>query len=186
MERNLWRNLGKATLMVLGAGGLILLAATAPNAIQALAPLIQKKRGKTNVRSLERALRRLQNERLIEFVSEKGKTYLKVTEHGKKRLREFEFDALKLGIPTSWDKNWTIVLFDIPESKKPARDALGRKLRDIGMYTLHRSVLVHPIDCRDEVDFIVKTFGLEKFVIHFRAPSLGYGEVRARSNFELI
>lgn len=179
-------NLGKASLIVLGVSGLVLVAATMPNAIQALSPLVKKQRGKVNRRSLERALKRLQKERLVEFVSKGGKTYLQVTNQGKKKLREFDFDTLVLPVPQVWDRHWTVVLFDIPESKKVGRDAISRKFREIGFYALQRSVLVHPSDCRDEIDFIAKTFGLERFALHFRVPSLGYAEARARSHFNLL
>ena len=186
MIRNSWYSIGKTALSILGAGALVVTAATVPNAVQALAPLVAKRRGKTNTRALERSLHTLQRQRLVEFVPYKGNTAIQITEDGKKKLREFEFEKMTLSVPKHWDKQWTVILFDIPEERKSARDALRRKLRDLQCYPLHRSVFVHPADCRDEIDFVVQTFELHKYIIHFRVPSLGYGEGRARIHFKLL
>lgn len=176
----------RAVLTVLGTGAVILLAATVPNALMALKPFIQKRRGKVNERSLERVIQRLKGRRMVEFVTHNRKTVLQITESGRKRLREFEFEQMKLALPKPWDGKWTIILFDIPEYKKTARDALRRKLQQLGCCQYHRSVFVHPSDCADEVDFIAELFNVERHVIHFRTPSLGNQEYRVRKFFRAL
>jgi len=186
MQRKTWYFIGKTVLSIIGTGALVLSAAAVPNAAQMLAPLVAKRRGKTNRRALERTIHALQRQRLIEFVPHHGKIVMRITEGGKKKLREFDFDTMSLAVPQHWNKQWTVILFDIPEEKKSARDALRRKLRDLQCYALHRSVFVHPADGRDEIDFVIQTFGIQNYVIHFRTPSLGYGEGRARAHFKLL
>ncbi len=43
-----------------------------------------------------------------------------------------------------WDGKWRIVLFDIPESKRPLRDYLRSVLKRVGCYPLMRSLWVYP------------------------------------------
>jgi hypothetical protein len=41
---------------------------------------------------------------------------------------------------------------------------LSKKLKEIGMYQLQKSVYVYPFECKDELDFIIEYFGLRKYV----------------------
>ncbi|MBI4133498.1 hypothetical protein HY478_02695 [Candidatus Uhrbacteria bacterium] len=181
-----WGTVARAILGVLGVGALVVTAAVVPNAVHILGLLLSE-RAKTpkRNRSLEQAIRRLRERRLVEFVSKDGTMQLQITEAGRKRLRQFEFENMRLVLPARWDKQWMIVLFDIPEDKKSARDALQRKLREIGCFQFHKSVFVHPADCADEIDFVVETFLVSRYVTHFRTPSLGSQEYRVRRHFSL-
>jgi len=182
-----WGAVARTVLGVLGAGALIVAAAAAPNAARVLAPLLDrgaKRAGRD--RSLEQTIRGLRERRFVEFVSQNGRIQLQITEAGRKRLRRFEFENMRLALPARWDKQWTIVLFDVPESKKVARNALQRKLREIGCFQFHKSVFVHPADCADEIDFVTETFLVSRYVTHFRTLSLGSQEYRARRHFVLL
>lgn len=180
------KSLGKTILTILATGALVFAAIAAPNAIQILAPLVQKKRGRSNPRSLERAIHRLRTKRLIEFTTQGEKTMLQITENGKKRVRELEFEKMMLEIPPKWNGKWTIILFDIPEDKKKARDAFREKIRSLGCFPYHKSVFVHPSDCRDEIDFVADVFNIQRHVIHFQTASLGSQEYRPRKFFGLL
>lgn len=63
-----------------------------------------------------------------------------------------------------WDGKWRLVVFDIPERIKKARDALRGKLRELGFYELQKSVWVFPYGCKNEIDFIIEFFNLKKYV----------------------
>ena len=179
-------SIGKAILATLAGGAIIFAAIAAPNAVQALTPLINKGHRRVNRRSLERAVKRLKNKRLIEFAVKNGKTVLQITEQGKKRLREFDFETMTLNVSTKWNGKWTVILFDIPEDKKNARDAFRRKISQIGCFPYHKSVFVHPSNCSDEIDFITELFHISRNVIHFQTESLGNQEYRPRKFFNLL
>ena len=100
-------------------------------------------------------------------------------------MRQFEFEEMKLDIPSARGGIWTVVLFDIPEYQKTARDALRRKLKELGCFQYHRSVFVYPASCEDEIDFISEFFQISRFVIRFETKSLGNQEYRARRFFGL-
>ncbi len=176
----------KAILAAIGVAAVIVAVATTPNIALLLKPLIEHgRRRQFRKRSIEQAVRRLHKQRLIEFAEKGGKTSVQITERGKSRLREFNFEELKLVLPQSRNRVWTIILFDIPEYKKAARDALRRKLKELGCYQYHRSVFVYPAPCRDEVDFVGEFFGVSKHIIHFETPTLGNQEQRALDFFDL-
>ena len=63
------------------------------------------------------------------------------------------------------------VIFDIPETKKKAREALRNKLKELGFKELQKSVLVLPYECEDEIDFIVEIFEIRRFVRFMRVNS---------------
>ena len=185
--RQRWGMVTRVILGALGVGAVVVAAAVVPNAAQALGSLLDNhSKAMRRNRSLEQAIRRLRERRLVEFVSQDGKVQLQITEAGRKRLRRFEFEDMRLALPARWDKQWTIILFDIPEREKAARDALQRKLREIGCFQFHKSVFVHPADCADEIDFVTETFLVSRYVTHFRTLSLGSQEYRARRHFVLL
>ncbi len=176
----------RAILASVGVVGIVLAAATVPNAALFLKPLVSKKSSKSiRQRSLEESLRRLMRQRITEFVVQNGKTFLRVTEKGRKRMKRFEFAEMRLDIPRAWRGIWTVILFDIPEYQKTARDALRRKLKELGCFQYHRSVFVHPSSCEDDIDFVVEFFQVSRFVIRFETNSLGNQEYRARRFFGL-
>ena len=63
----------------------------------------------------------------------KNKEYLiELTPIGKEKAFKHQLNNFKITTPDSWDKKWRIVIFDIPEEKKVAREILREKLKKIG------------------------------------------------------
>ena len=176
----------RAILAALGVLEIVVAVAAVPNAALLLKPLIRKIHKRAIVDdSLERSLRRMAKKRIVEFSVRNGKTYLQITDNGKKKLKEIQFESIKIEMSKSWNGVWTVILFDIPEYQKTARDALRRKLKDLGCYQYHKSVFVHPASCGDEIDFVAEFFEIGRHVIHFETRSLGNQEHRARRFFGL-
>jgi phenylacetic acid degradation operon negative regulatory protein len=63
-----------------------------------------------------------------------------------------------------WDHKWRIIIFDIPHSKKAARDALRRKLIGLDCYPLQKSVWIHPFPCVSEISYVANVFDVNSFV----------------------
>ncbi|MBI2054750.1 MAG: hypothetical protein HYT39_01475 [Candidatus Sungbacteria bacterium] len=178
--------IARLILGILAGAGVVLVAATLPGLAVALKPFARKKNKHLEKQSLERALRRLCQRRLVELVPDRnGNFSLLVTKLGKKHLKKLDFESLKLKIPEYWDGKWSVILFDIPESRKAARNALQRKLKEMGCFQLNKSVLVHPSDCEDEIDFTSEILGIRNYVITFQTTSLGHQEHRALHHFKL-
>ncbi|OHA00635.1 MAG: hypothetical protein A3C11_01900 [Candidatus Sungbacteria bacterium RIFCSPHIGHO2_02_FULL_49_12] len=178
--------LERLLLGLLAAGAIAVAVATLPGLAVAFRPLIKKKSTAVKRKSFDQALKRFRERRLVEFTTKNGQQVLAITEKGKKRLRQLEFDTLTLEIPKHWDGQWSVILFDIPEDKKTARDALRHKLRQLGCMQFHKSVFVHPALCEDEVDYIAELFWIQSYLTVFRTRSLGRQEYRAYSYFGVV
>ncbi len=114
---------------------------------------------------LKAALKRLRGQKMINF-SEKpdGTMQLELIEGGNKRVLQYKFEEMKIKIPSRWDGLWRIVVFDIPNKQKQARETLRAKLKNLGFYKLQESIFVHPYDCKDEIDFVKEIYNIRPFV----------------------
>ncbi len=92
-----------------------------------------------------------------------GSLTFTLTQKGKMKALTFQFSAMKLK-NSLWDGKWRTIIFDIPEKKRVERDALRRKLKELGFQELQKSVFIFPYECRDEMDFVIEFFQLRKFV----------------------
>lgn len=97
---------------------------------------------------------------LIEVKKDNHDFKIALTEEGKKRAKKYQIDDLKIKEPKRWDKRWRVVIFDIPDSERIKRDVFRRKLKELGFYSLQKSVWAHPFDCKREIEFLREFFGL--------------------------
>lgn len=123
--------------------------------------------------ALHRAVREFYNSRLIDMAEKKdGSLEITLTEKGKRRALRYKIDEIEIKRPARWDGKWRIVIFDVPEKKKRAREALRMKLKELGFKELQKSVFIHPFECKDEVDFIVEVFEMRRYVRLIRSDFL--------------
>jgi hypothetical protein len=135
---------------------------------------------------LNNAIRRLYISKLVDIKeTQDGKTILVLSEEGKKRMLIYNLETLKLKRQDKWDGYWRIIIFDIPERLKYAREWLSRKLKEIGMYQLQKSVYVYPFECKDELDFVIEYFGLRPYVRFGLLKEID-NELHLRKIFDLI
>ena len=74
------------------------------------------------------------NDRLVSFKENKeGLAEIILTKDGEKKALIFKIDEIEIKKPAKWDGEWRIVIFDIPERFKKAREALRNKLERIGV-----------------------------------------------------
>lgn len=139
-----------------------------------------------NKSRLYRIMREFYNERLIDYKEDNdGNVKIVLTKDGQKRALQFQFDEMEIKKPAKWDKKWRIVIFDIPEKKKKAREALRKKLKDLGFLELQKSVFVHPFECEDEIDFINEVFQIRPYVRFMRVESFT-NEEQLKIKFKLF
>lgn len=99
---------------------------------------------------------------LLDWKEENGQIYISLTPEGKKKAGMFQLDILKIARPKRWDEKWRVFLFDIPDKKKPAREALRGKLRELGFVKVQESAWVHAFDCSAEFELLKDFFGLSE------------------------
>ncbi|MEK7505245.1 MAG: CRISPR-associated endonuclease Cas2 [Patescibacteria group bacterium] len=116
-------------------------------------------------RYLFQIIREFKLDRLISHTEkETGEVEIVITEKGQRHSLLFDPDKLKIVPPKHWDEKWRLVMFDIPETKKSARNALRLKLRELGFQEFQRSVFIHPHECEKEINFIVEFFEVRSYV----------------------
>ena len=121
---------------------------------------------------LTQAVREFYAERVVDYKEkEDGKVEIILTKNGRKKALKFQFDEMKIKKPDEWDGKWRVVIFDIPEKKKRAREALRDKLKELGFKELQKSVFIFPFECEDEIDFIVEVFEIRNCVRFLRVDS---------------
>jgi len=106
--------------------------------------------------------------KIIKQANDVEKFYL--SKEGEKRWLQYQLRNLKLKKSKHWDRKWRIVLFDIPEPRKKVRDALRRRLKNLGFFEFQKSVFIYPFSCRDEVNFVINFFNIEDNVFYLEAP----------------
>lgn len=140
---------------------------------------------KINQRNLHENIKHLHRTNLISFSKKSdGTISVYISKEGEKyalfgKVKELKINKLKI-----WDGFWRMIIFDIPEDKKRARDALAKKLKELGFYTLQKSVFVFPYECKKEIDFITDLFDVGQFVKHILAKEID-NDTNLKKEFKL-
>jgi len=181
------KSLAADVLLMVAAGPIILASLFLPNAPQMLKPLLKLHRNWNKIKRqrIYEAIGRLNKKRLVELDQRGNELYLKITENGKKLIKNFDYDNIELSYDKKWDKKWRMVVFDIPEKKSKERRAFSVKLKDLGFYPLQESVFIYPYDCRDEIDFICNFLSIDNYVNYCTLETLDKKEGDLRKFFDL-
>lgn len=91
---------------------------------------------------------------------EDGSITVTVTKQGMTRALTYQLDSMKLNIPRKWDKKWRVVMFDVPNRYGQTRDVFRRRLRQLGLRMLQKSVFLSPYPCFKEVEFLRELYGI--------------------------
>ena len=167
----------KKKILVLLSGGIALGFARNSKSQKYIFKTIHNDLKKVNRRYLVEIVREFKEEKLVDYIEKKnGMTEIVISEKGKRKVLEFDIDNIKLKKPIHWDKRWRMVMFDIPEKKRAARNVLREKLKNLGFKEIQKSVFVCPYSCLEEINFIVEYFKLRRYV--------RYGEVSSLTNEE--
>ena len=149
----------RETLALLGGGAVFALSLVIPALPMALAPFIIDTH-KYNYPRLNQTIKRLKKQKLVEIMEENNQTLVKITEKGKVRALRYKLEEMVVKKPARWDKKWRLVIFDIPEKYKRAREIFRQHLKAMDFYQLQKSVWVHPYPCFDEIEFLREIYGL--------------------------
>lgn len=149
-------------LKVLAVGGIVIGSAVVPSL-----PMILVKTYKlwkeVSSSDMGRIIRRLQKQQMISMKEKNDKITIEITEKGKRRLLEYDFENIKIARKKR-DGKWRIIIFDIPEGRKRNRDAFRKKLIQMGCVRLQDSVFVCAFPCKNEIDFLSHYLEISDFV----------------------
>ncbi|PIY66075.1 hypothetical protein COY91_01215 [Candidatus Shapirobacteria bacterium CG_4_10_14_0_8_um_filter_39_15] len=161
----------KLVLALLGVGSVVVLAVVAPGvglafkgASKILEDQSDKEWKKYNQGLLRRTLDRLNKRKMVEYDQQGDKVIVKLTEAGKKMILKYSLDNLEIKRPKIWDKQWRLIIYDVPYGKRRWADIFGRWLKNLGMYRIQKSVFLYPFPCDNEVQFLREYLGIGKHV----------------------
>ncbi len=170
----------KAILEFLGMGGILLAAIVAPNALSAFKFLLKDENyvswKKFNQSTARQYIGRLEKRKIIKRRMKGGRSEMMLTKKGREELLSYDIDKIKLKNDKRWDGKWRVIIFDIPEDKKQARDALRSKFKHLGMLQLQKSVFIYPFDCKKEIDFVSDFFEVGDDLLYLEAEIKDIGK----------
>lgn len=149
-EKYSTKDLTKAILIIAAAGVMVPALVAFPGLGYALKPFLKKDYQASRVKN---TIKRLQKQQFISITEMNGETKIEISDKGRKRVLAYKIDELRL-TNKKWDGNFRLVIFDIPETKRIARDFLRAKLKELGFYQLQKSVLITPWECKEIIDFV--------------------------------
>ncbi len=118
--------------------------------------------------SLSKALKRLRENGMIDFVDDKTLTF-RLTNSGKDRALWIKMKEEK----SDWDGKWRLVIWDIPETRRSIRDLLRSKLKELGFTQFQKSVWGSKKNCTNILREFIKQVGIEKWVMVIESDNIG-------------
>lgn len=118
--------------------------------------------------ALALVLKRLREQGLVELISDQELVY-RLTDSGKDKVLWMKMmleDEL-------WDGKWRVVVWDIPEKRRAARDLLRYKLKWLGFKQLQKSVWITKKNCTLILRNYVKQLGITDWVIVMESDNVG-------------
>ena len=146
--------------------------AVAVVALPGMAPVLKLFMKEDKKYKFRKTLYELKRNCIIKMYYKDGEEVIEITEKGRKRLLKYEFDDMKIKIPRKWDGLWRIVIFDIPEKRKKARNAINLKLKKLGFHPIQKSTFIFPYECRNEIDFVAEHFFARKYINYIVAKEI--------------
>lgn len=138
-----------------------------------------------NRRTLYATIKNLYKSKLVdEKENSDESTTIVLTKKGKKKVLTYKINEMEVPIMKKWDKKWRIVIFDIPERFKKARNALAYALKQMEFFPLQKSVFIHPFECKNEIDFVIEFFSVRPYVRYIVAEHID-NEFHIKTRFNL-
>ena len=157
-------SLNKKKILLILLGGLTLSLNRSPGRYYKIVSRIKKEWGIIKKEKLAKEIRELYKSKLVKTrIGVDGTITLILTEKGKRKALKYNIEKMKIH-RQRWDGKWRLVIFDIPERQKQARDALRDKIKQLGFHELQKSVFVYPFDCQNEIQFITEFFQVVPYV----------------------
>ena len=124
----------KQRILLLLATGLALGFSRSPNGYFRILKVCAHDWKEINRRHLWERIREFYEDRLVDFRDNNdGTTTIILTENGRKRVLKYEFENMQIKKPKVWKGDWHIIIYDIPEKNKPAREAFRKKVKELGL-----------------------------------------------------
>jgi len=71
---------------------------------------------------------------------------------------------MKIKPMKKWDGKWRFVMFDIPDKRRKASNALREKIKEMDFLQFQKSIWIHPYIINDEIEFIADIFNIRQYI----------------------
>ena len=113
-----------------------------------------------NLNYLNRTLRRLEKDKVVE-IKDNGETgEVRLTEKGRQKVLKMGLETLTISKPDRWDGKWRMVFYDVFDKRKGSREKFRGYLKGAGFYPLQESVYLHAYPCEKEIEFLKYFLGM--------------------------
>lgn len=172
-------------IIMLLMGGLAIGLSGSPKTAFRVIRGIKREWERIDEKALRRSIKKLYQSKLVDVREcPDGTVTLVLSEEGKRRAVSYNMETMALVRPVRWDGRWRVVLFDIPERLRRARDAFRAHLNELGFVELQHSVFVVPYPCEREIEFLVEFYGIKKFVRTMQAVAID-NELELKKRFNI-
>lgn len=188
------KDMSAVMLGVIAALGVATIAIAAPNVLKLLKYLPNERysrgyysKSKRAKRKITRVIYYLRQQGYVELAPKREDFLMKITQKGRKKLKLINFQSLQLPKSKKWQKTWWFILADIPVEYRSQINSFRKKLKSMGVLTFQKSVWAYPFDPRDELTFLAKYYGLEKYITAVEATKLDTeDEYKLKNHFKSL
>lgn len=156
--------------------GVLVVAAVAPNIFSAFGRLQGHRRYFDKKRLRERVYYFKRRGYIETSKNEDDTLEIKLTELGKEQVVKRALGDLKILPQEQWDGIWRIVVFDVPEKNRWARDGIRQSLKRMGFYQLQKSTFAFPYPCREEVEFLARLYDRSNYIRFIETKAISYDD----------
>mgnify|MGYP001564560860 CR=1 FL=1 len=144
----------------LALGGFIVACFALPGLAQ-VATLFQPKNTRERYH-IKRTVYSLEKRGLVRM--DKHHEHITITQKGKGVLQKYGVGSLTVKKPYSWDGWWRIIIFDIPNEKRHARNAVRFHLKRMGFVSIQKSTFAIPFECKEEIETLGNYYKVRNFM----------------------
>ncbi len=136
-----------------------------------------------NLKMSNPMLYQLEKRGYLRKIELEGDVVYRLTRRGRLKILKYYYGGYSKK-DTNWDGKWRIVIFDIPNTKKKAREAFRGKLYELGFKKFQKSVWVYPYEAKEYLDIVIEEFYLSPYVSYLVTNSVT-NEERLLKKFKL-
>lgn len=149
---------------LIAVGGVITIASLEPALLAAAIPLARMYKGDDRKRIVktDAAFGYMRRRKYIEVEEHDSGITVRITKQGLFSTKNKILRLLPSTIPRPkrWDKQWRLIMFDIPTEHRATRNAFRTLIRRIGAVQLQKSVWIYPFDCSEQIELFKRFFEL--------------------------
>lgn len=159
-------------LKILKTGAMLTVAFIAPNALRMLKDFNREDWSDYYPSSIERLTGNLYRHGYVKIKYNNGQPVVILTDKGKVEILKYNIADLEIVPMKKWDGKWRIVIFDIPDKYKPARELIRQCLKNMGFYQFQESVFINPHRCQKEIKYLREILEVPHTIKYLRADMI--------------